>query len=148
MNTVEQINDYFTREAERAKAAGEAPRQLRVLVIDDDDRFNEMVKTSMGRSGVFVDVAVDGESGHWLSFTNTYDIILLDLKMTGMDGAETLRKIKKDRPEARVVLCTGHAQSDILKRAMECGPFGVMEKPEDVSRLMEVFKHYNLLRQS
>jgi DNA-binding NtrC family response regulator len=146
VNTVELVNAYFKAEAQRASLSGQPPRQLKVLIIDDDTNFNEMASITLKNNGVLVDVSTDGETGHWQAFTNEYDLILLDLKMADIDGAEVLKRIKADRPDARVVICTGYAQSEILARAMQYGPFGVVEKPEELQALMQVFKHYNLLR--
>lgn len=148
MNTVEQINDYFLAEAQRAKESGETPHQLKVLIIDDDPTFNNMVEAALHKHGALVDVAVDGATGHWKSFLGAYDLILLDMKMPGVDGVQVLKRIKEDRPNARVVICTGFASPETIAAATQFSPLGVIEKkPEDMEQLMNVFKHYNLLRQ-
>jgi len=104
------------------------------------------VKAAFSKHDVDVDTAANGETGHWMSFTKSYDLILLDLKMPGISGVETLRRIKKDRPEARVVICTAYADSNSINDAMQYSPFGVVEKTADIDKLVEVFRHYNLLR--
>jgi len=57
------------------------------------------------------------------------DLVFLDLKMPGMDGAELFRQIKAIKPELPVTIITGYPDSDMMVRALAQGPFGVMNKP-------------------
>ena len=65
-----------------------------------------------------------------------FDLIFLDLKMPGMDGAELFRQIRMIKPELPVTIITGYPDSDMMARALAQGPFGVMNKPFGESEII------------
>ena len=69
---------------------------MRILVIEDDPNLNNQIKLSLEDSGYSVDVAMDGEEGHFLGDTEPYDAVVLDLGLPKVDGITVLEKWRKD----------------------------------------------------
>jgi len=64
------------------------------------------------------------------------DVVVLDVKMPGMDGIETLREIKKRFPLVEVIMLTGHASLEVAIQGMELGAFDYLMKPTDIDELL------------
>ena len=71
-----------------------------------------------------------------------FNLVFLDLKMPGMDGAELFRQIKTVKPGLPVTIITGYPESDIMERALAHGPFGVMEKPFGESDIVAAVNNF------
>ena len=110
----------------------------RVLLVDDEEEFVETLAERMRNRGM--DVATSNTGGEALDLIDkeSYDVVVLDLKMPGMDGLEALARIKKRRPEIQVVLLTGHATVEKGVEAMKRGALEFLEKPVDLSKLSEI----------
>jgi excisionase family DNA binding protein len=103
--------------------------QARILVVDDDEIILRLFKETLEELGHRVEIVNSGFKGLELVKLLDFDLIFLDLKMPGMDGATFLREIKSIKPELRVVIITGYPDSALMKRALDQAPFGVMNKP-------------------
>jgi len=88
-------------------------------------------------------VAYDGESAFNLINEEDPEVIILDLKMPGVDGLEVLRKVKQTRPEIEVIILTGHGNEEDRKLCMELGAFAYLQKPLDISVLSETIQKAN-----
>lgn len=100
-----------------------------ILVIDDDKIIRKLFKRVLEELGHEV---VDSETsfeGLELVKQRNFDLIFIDLKMPGMDGATLFREIRNIKPEIPVIIITGYPDSEIMKRALAQGPFGLMNKP-------------------
>jgi DNA-binding NtrC family response regulator len=71
----------------------------------------------------------------WLS-GNAADVVVLDVRMPGMDGIETLRAIKKLNPLVEIIMLTGHANLEVARKGMELGAFDYLMKPIDIDELL------------
>ena len=100
-----------------------------ILVIDDEKTIRLIFKQTLEELGHRVQVAESALKGLELIKQQDFDMIFLDLKMAGMDGAELFRQIKTIKPKLPVIIITGYPDSDIMARALVQGPFGVMNKP-------------------
>ena len=111
---------------------------IRVLLVDDEERFVlNLAKLLRGR-GFEVSTAFDGASGMAaVEKSEGVDVVLLDVKMPGMDGIETLRQIRIMRPLVEVVLLTGHASVDSGIEGMKLGAFDYLMKPIELEPLLE-----------
>lgn len=109
----------------------------RVLLIDDEREFVETLAERLEVRGLMVDTAHDGASGLALVSEKSFDAILLDLAMPGMDGIETLRRIRETSPISQVILLTGRATVKNGVEAMRLGALDVLEKPVDIQTLVE-----------
>ena len=103
--------------------------RMRILVVDDEDIIRLLFKETLEELGHRVIGADTGSQGLELVKQRDFDMVFLDLKMPGMDGAELFRQIKTIKPELPVTIITGYPESEMMARALAQGPFGVMNKP-------------------
>ncbi len=110
---------------------------IRVLLVDDEARFVlNLAKLLRGR-GFEVSTAFDGAAGvAAVERSEGLDVVLLDVKMPGMDGIETLRRIKEISPDIEVVMLTGHANVETGIAAMREGALDYLMKPCDIEDLV------------
>jgi len=113
----------------------------KVLLVDDEEEFVETLAERMRNRGMDVETSTSGRDALDLIDEDSFDVVVLDLKMPGMDGLEALARIKKRRPEIQVVLLTGHATVEKSVEAMKQGALEFLEKPIDLSKLAEVIHH-------
>jgi DNA-binding response OmpR family regulator len=71
------------------------------------------------------------------------DVIILDLRMPGIDGIEVLRQVKASRPRIEVIILTGHGSEDDRKTCLELGAFAYLQKPVDIEELSETLRRAN-----
>ena len=107
-----------------------------VLVVDDDSGIRDTMRDILLLEGYAVHSAGDGESAIDCCQANHYDMVLLDIRMPGIDGVETLRGIKTVDPEARVIMITGFDVGERVQEAMAQGAEAVFRKPFDVADFM------------
>jgi len=100
-----------------------------ILVVDDEEVVRLLFKTILGEVGHHVITAGTAAKGLEAVKEEDFDLVFLDLKMPGMDGAELFRQIKQLKPKLPVIIITGYPDSEIMARALAHGPFGVMNKP-------------------
>jgi DNA-binding NtrC family response regulator len=109
----------------------------KILVVDDDDFMRETVGDVLIEKGYKVAVADSGESAIEEYKKESYDIILLDLKMRGIDGFETFQEIKKINPSAIAIIMTAYFYEEIITDCLREGAFGVLYKPLDMDKVLE-----------
>ncbi len=123
-----------------------------ILIVDDEEsiRISLDKLLSYEKYGTFT--APDGEIALDLVSSERIDIVLLDIKMPGMDGLEVLEKIKKRQPDLPVVIISGHGNIATAVEATKLGAFDFIEKPIDLERLLLTIrngiKQYELSRQN
>jgi CheY-like chemotaxis protein len=102
----------------------------RILLIDDEEHIRRVLRLTLETAGYEVGEAADGTAG-LAAFGDglTWDAVLLDQKMPGMDGLEALRRIKERRPEARVIMVTAFASIELAVDAMKLGATDFVRKP-------------------
>lgn len=109
---------------------------VRVLIVDDDEAHAEAVADSLERLGRYeCTVANTGARGAALVESDTFDIVITDLKMTDVDGLAILRKTKEELPDAEVILLTGHGSINSAVTAMQHGAYTYLTKPLDIHEL-------------
>lgn len=109
-----------------------------ILFVDDEAEFLQTMLKRLIRRQLNVIGAASGEEALELLNRQTTDLVVLDVRMPGMDGIETLRKIKKTFPLIEVIMLTGHANVEVAVEGMELGAFDYLMKPVDIDEL--VFK--------
>ena len=107
-----------------------------VLFVDDEVDFLDTLLKRMRKRRVNVSGVKSGEDAlEWLS-GNAADVVVLDVRMPGMDGIETLRAIKKLNPLVEIIMLTGHANLEVARKGMELGAFDYLMKPIDIDELL------------
>ena len=114
--------------------------QRTVLVIDDDPGIRDYLETLATRQGYGVYTAADGETALASLDDTTPDLITLDAVLPGMDGLETLRRIKQRLPEVPVIMLSGHGQARTIVEAMRLGATDFLRKPFEVEELELAFR--------
>ncbi len=117
----------------------ETPR--RVLVVDDDADIRANIADILDDLGYDVMMAADGSSALQCVRDRDFDVVLLDYKMPGIDGATLYTEIKNIRPSIAAIMVTAYAGSDGVKRAMEAGTWDVLQKPVDIAELLSKVEH-------
>jgi DNA-binding NtrC family response regulator len=110
---------------------------LRVLLVDDEPDFLEPTAARLVRRGISCTTATSGEAALATLRAASYDCAVVDVRMPGMDGLELLRRVRRDWPELRVVLLTGHASIELGVQGMELGAFEYLLKPVELDDLLE-----------
>jgi len=108
-----------------------------VLIIDDEKRFLQTTQKLLEKQGYTVYTATDGLSGITRLKVKRIDVVILDVKMPGMDGVEVLRKIKADFPLVEVVMLTGHSTVESAIEGLQLGAFDYLTKPCDIPVLIQ-----------
>jgi CheY-like chemotaxis protein len=103
---------------------------MKVLIIDDEANIREMMRLTLEAAGYQVGEAADGEEGlARFGDGSGYDVVLLDQKMPGIDGLETLSRLLERTPDARVVMVTAFASIALAVDAMRLGATNFLRKP-------------------
>ena len=113
---------------------------LRVLFVDDEEDFVRTMAERMEMREVGSDVALDGEQALEMLQEEVPDVMVLDLRMPGIDGMEVLRRAKKQYPEMAVIIMTGHGSDKDEAEARRLGAFDYLRKPVDINDLMEIVR--------
>ncbi len=112
----------------------------RVLLVDDEVEFAELLGERLQARGMRVDTAADGSSALELAGRRSYDVIILDMVMPGLDGMEVLRRLLGMDPTAQVIMLTGHAEVAKGVEAIKIGAMDYIEKPADLDALLRAIR--------
>ena len=115
----------------------------KVLLVDDEREFVQTLSERLLMRDLGPAVAYDGESALNLINEDEPDVMIVDLKMPGIDGLEVLRKVKQTRPEIEVIVLTGHGHEEDRELCMQLGAFAYLQKPLDIYELSEIIKKAN-----
>jgi len=116
---------------------GDYMDEFKVLIVDDEDDFRETIVKRLKSRKIVAEGAEDGKKALELINNNVFDVIVLDVKMPGMDGIETLRHIKAKNPQIEVIMLTGHASVDFGIKGMQLGAFDYVMKPAPLHDLLD-----------
>jgi two-component system, OmpR family, response regulator len=111
--------------------------EMRVLVVDDEQDFNETIVKRLVRRKIAAQGVGSGMEALTALAASEFDVVILDVKMPGMDGIETLREIKKRHPATEVVMLTGHASVESGVQGMSLGAYDYIMKPADLDDLVD-----------
>jgi len=108
-----------------------------VMLVDDEVPFVETMTKRLDKRGLKIISAFSGDEAlKVLQKEDAVDVIILDVKMPGMDGIETLQEIKKQHPLKEVIMLTGHATVETAIEGMKMGAFDYLMKPCDIDTLV------------
>ena len=122
----------------------EARKQFRILVVDDELIVRDSLKEWLVEEKFSVDMAASGQEALDLLAENPYRLMLLDIKMPGMDGVEVLKRAKDAQPDLTVVMMTAYATVETAVEAMKIGALDYLIKPFDPEALIpKIVNIYN-----
>lgn len=107
----------------------------RIMLVDDEKEFVHTLSERLRTRNLESSIAYDGEQALDMARQETPDVIVLDLMMPGIDGLETLRRLKRDHPQVEVIILTGHGSEHERREAEELGAFAYLRKPVDIDVL-------------
>jgi DNA-binding NtrC family response regulator len=115
----------------------------KVLLVDDEREFVETLSERLVMRHMGSAVAYDGQSALDLIKEDEPEVMILDLKMPGIDGIEVLRRVKGTRPEIEVIILTGHGSEADRDVCMNLGAFAYLNKPVDIDLLSDTLRRAN-----
>jgi CheY-like chemotaxis protein len=114
---------------------------MNVLLVDDEKEFVQTLSERLKMRQVASDVVFNGKDALEFADRENTEVMVLDLKMPGIDGFEVLKRIKETKPEIEVIILTGHGSEEDKRICMEMGAFAYLQKPADIDILTETMKN-------
>ncbi|HKJ02745.1 MAG TPA: response regulator [Longimicrobiales bacterium] len=111
--------------------------KIRVLLVDDEEDYVRTMAERLELRDLTSVVATSGAEALEMVKTGAPDVMVLDLRMPGIDGMEVLERVKEQQPHMQVIILTGHGSDAEEKRARRLGAFDYLQKPADTSRLVD-----------
>lgn len=108
---------------------------IKVLLVDDEKRFRASTEKILARRGFAVTTAGTGEEA-LERLADAPNVVILDIRMPGMDGLTALRELKRRAPDVPVIMLSGHASEDAARIALDQGAFDFLAKPCDIDLLV------------
>ncbi len=112
----------------------------RILLVDDEKRYAQTLSKRLMMRDLGSTVVYDGESALKVARDDEPEVMILDLRMPGIDGIEVLQQVKRNHPEIEVIVLTGQGSEADRKTCLELGAFAYLEKSVDIDRLSEEIK--------
>ena len=109
--------------------------EIKILLVDDEKQFVDTLAERLAMRGFSARVAYDGPQA-LKAVKEPTDVIVLDLRMPGMDGFEVLRSVKKSNPQVQVIILTGHGGDAEEQTAYRMGAYNFLKKPMDIDELL------------
>lgn len=111
-----------------------------VLIVDDEPGIRETLKDILELHLYDVTTVDSGEKAVELFMRHSFDILLIDYKMHGVDGVETFYKIRDIHPDVKVIFITAYYNEEAINNALANGAIGICNKPLDIPRLMKLME--------
>ena len=108
----------------------------RILVVDDEANMRTTLADILGDEGYEIDTAVDGLSAVEMCEQKSYDVVLLDVRMPGIDGVETFRRIRRHSEAVRVVMMSAYSMDELKRTALDEGAIAFLSKPLDIENVV------------
>ena len=115
-------------------------QEFKVLMVDDEEDFVKTLAERMQMRDLSPDVALSGEQALKRVQDDVPDVMVLDLKMPGIDGMEVLRRVRQAYPDVQVVILTGHGSERDEAEARRLGAFAYLQKPVDMEKLVKTMR--------
>lgn len=115
-------------------------KNIRLLLVDDEEEFVKTLSERLEMRNIKPDAVHDGDQALSFIKENEPDVIVLDLRMPGIDGIEVLKRVKEAHPNIQVIILTGHGTEEDEERAKKLGAFDYLEKPVDIDKLVSRLK--------
>jgi CheY-like chemotaxis protein len=108
-----------------------------ILVIDDEQMILDTIKIIFEDMGHTVTAFADPAEGIKEAERAAHDLILVDIRMPKMNGAEVTRAIRSVRPEARILIITAYPSDPLVANALDSGAFAILKKPFEIAKILD-----------
>ena len=115
-------------------------KDIKVLLVDDEREFVDSLAERIQMRQLDSTIAYDGEQALELVQDQIPDVVVLDLRMPGIDGLEVLERLKKNYPSVQVIVLTGHGSKEDEKIAKKLGAYEYLQKPVNIDKLIGSIK--------
>lgn len=122
------------------KVVEEALKKPVILIVDDRVEDRETLKDILAGRGYRIVLAKDGYEAAGFAEKGSFDVILLDIKMPGMNGIKTMERIKEFRPEAGIIMMTAYSMEEFVEDSLRKGAYTCLFKPIDVEKMLEAIQ--------
>lgn len=112
-------------------------KKINLLIVDDEEQFLRSISKSLELRDFNVTAVTRGEKALQAARQQPIDIALLDLKMPGLDGEETLKRLKEEHPWMEVIILTGHGTIDSAAECTRRGAYSYLQKPCSLEQILE-----------
>lgn len=112
-------------------------KNIKMLLVDDEERFLSTTKKLLAKQGVDALTATSGHEALEILKKNSVHVVILDVKMPGMDGIAALKQIKKEYPTVEVIMLTGHAAAESAMEGLKFGASDYLIKPIHIEKLIQ-----------
>lgn len=116
-------------------------KKIKLLLVDDEENFVNTLSERLKMRDVPSRVVYSGEEALEAVASDESDVVVLDLRMPGIDGMEVLRRVKKNKPDVQVIILTGHGTDKDQAEATRIGAFEYLKKPVDIDALIFSIKN-------
>lgn len=114
------------------------PNAWKVLIVDDERNMRTTLSRILAAAGHTPSVAGSGEDALASCTAEAFDVVLMDVRMTGMNGVDAFRAIRAKRPGCRFILMSAYAVDDLKKAALSEGAVAFLRKPLDIQRMLRL----------
>jgi DNA-binding NarL/FixJ family response regulator len=113
----------------------------RILLVDDNEDFLDSTKDVLEDEDYQVLTATSGEDAIRQLGLRDFDVVVMDIKMPGMNGVETLSLVRKRNPKLKVIMCTAYMVENLIRQALEQGAYAVLNKPFEMNLLIRTIEN-------
>ncbi len=110
----------------------------RILIVDDETHMRTTLSDILSDEGFDVDTAADGLTAVAMCESQEYSVVLLDVRVPGIDGVETFRRIRRRHEDLRVVMMSAYGRDDLKQTALEEGAVAFLSKPLDIENVIDL----------
>jgi len=115
--------------------------KIKILLVDDEKEFVNTLSERIHMRELGAEIALNGEEALKIVDNEVPDVMVLDLRMPGIDGMEVLRRVKKTYPDVQVIILTGHGSDKDEEEAIRLGAFDYLQKPVEIDTLVQKIRH-------
>lgn len=115
-------------------------KRVAILIVDDDSSMTETLADILSDKGFDVDVAENGFSAIEMAKIREHNVALIDIRMPGIDGIETLKRLKQIDSTMKVILMTAYSVEDLAREGLERGALDILRKPFEIDKLLKIIE--------
>jgi len=110
----------------------------KILVIDDNKDFADVFCDILKANEYEAETCYGGKEALEKTKEDIFDLVFLDIRMPEMDGVQTLKEIKKIKPEVKVIMMTGYSVDEMVESALEAKASGIIHKPFEIDKVLDM----------